>query len=104
MTALEAQVSGRLKENATHHLGLRFSPTERADLQAVTDSMNEQLEAQGLPGSMTATSMIKWMIREEMKRPGPRQEGLTHPHGGRSAGHVRRESARYQEQEGLAPG
>ena len=65
-------MSGKPREDrasvASHHLGLRFTAQERAALQAVTDDMNSKLATLGLPAAMTGTSVIRWLIAEEVKR------------------------------------
>lgn len=55
---------------AHHHLGLRMTGPEHAQLAALVSDSNERMSLAGIPGVMSATAMIRWLVKQEFERRG----------------------------------
>ena len=64
-------MSGKPREDrgtiASHHLGLRLTDDEHAQLAAIVTDANAKMSAAGIPGIQTSTSMVRWLIATEFK-------------------------------------
>ena len=67
-------MSGKPREDrsaiASHHLGLRLNDDEHTQLGAIVADANEKMSEAGIPGVMTMTAMVRWLIVQEFKRRG----------------------------------
>ena len=43
---------------------------EHAQLTALVEDSNQRMSEAGIPGVMTATAMVRWLVAEEVKRRG----------------------------------